>query len=89
MQQISGETGEFVFNFVPVGNYTLKIVMPGFKTYESRGIPLGAAQNVRRTYRWRSAASTSVTVTGEAPLVNTLSPEQRFGLERSRSGRCP
>src|SRR5262245_10327806 len=45
MQQITNETGEFVFNFVPVGTYTFKISLPGFKTYESRSIPLGAAQN--------------------------------------------
>src|SRR5439155_23657621 len=39
MQQITNETGEFIFNFVPVGNYTLKLVLPGFKTYDSKGIP--------------------------------------------------
>lgn len=81
-QHITNETGEFIFSFVPVGTYTLKIVMPGFKTYESRGIPLGAAQNVRRTYVLEvGAVSDSVTVTGEAPLVNTISPEQRLSLE--------
>jgi outer membrane receptor for ferrienterochelin and colicin len=56
--------------------------LPGFKTYESRGIPLGAAQNVRRTYTLEVGAVTdSVTITGEAPLVNTLSTEQRMSLE--------
>ena len=73
---------EFRFDFVPVGTYTLKIVLPGFRTYESRGIPLGAAQNVRRTYALEVGTITdNVTVTGEAPMVNTLSPEQRNSLE--------
>jgi len=82
MQQLATETGEFIFNFVPVGNYTLKIGMAGFKSYESRGIPLGAAQNVRRTYTLEVGAVTdNVTVTGEAPLVNAISPEQRISLE--------
>jgi hypothetical protein len=82
MQQLTNETGEFVFDFVPVGTYTLKIVMPGFKSYESRAIPLGAAQNVRRTYVLEIGAVTdNVTVTGQAPLVNTISPEQRLSLE--------
>jgi len=82
IQRITSETGEFVLDYVPVGTYTLKIVMPGFKIYESRGIPLGAAQNVRRTYVMEVGSPTdSVTVTGEAPLVNTLSPEQRLSLE--------
>ena len=81
-QQVTNETGEFRFDFVPVGTYTLKIALPGFKSYESRGIPLGAAQNVRRTYTLEVGSVTdSVTVTGEAAMVNTLSPEQRFALE--------
>src|SRR2546428_676992 len=80
-QSVTNERGEFLFDFVPAGTYTLKIALPGFKTYESRGIPLGAAQNVRRTYTLEVGAVTdSVTVTGEAPLVNTLSPAQRFNL---------
>jgi len=81
-QQLTSETGEFVFNFVPVGAYTLKIAMAGFRTFESKGIPLGAAQNVRRTYTLEIGNITdNVTVTGEAPLVNTLSPEQRFSID--------
>src|SRR5437667_1563735 len=82
LQQLTGETGEFRFDFVPVGTYTLKIGLAGFRTYESRGIPLGAAQNVRRTYALEVGNITdNVTVTGETPMVNTLSPEQRNSLE--------
>ena len=74
-EKLTGETGEFLFDYVPVGTYTLKISLPGFKTYESRAIPLGAAQSTRRTYALEVGAITdNVTVTGEAPLVNTLSP---------------
>src|SRR5262249_51964955 len=81
-EKVTGETGEFLFDYVPVGTYTLKISLAGFRTYESRGIPLGAAQNVRRTYTLEVGAITdNVTVTGEAPLVNTLSPEQRVGMD--------
>ena len=82
LQQLTNETGEFIFNFVPVGTYTLKIGMPGFKSFESRSIPLGGAQNVRRTYKLELGSTTdSVTVTGEAPLVNTVSTEQRISIE--------
>src|SRR2546426_6861531 len=89
-QQVTSETGEFVFNFVSAGTYTLKIGLPGFKTYESRGIPLGAAQNVRRTYTLQVGAVTdSVTVTGEAAQVNTLSPEQRFSLDTLQVANLP
>src|SRR5262245_57000582 len=50
LQQLTSETGEFIFNYIPVGTYTLKIALPGFKGYEGRSIPLSAAQNVRRTF---------------------------------------
>src|SRR5687767_4162230 len=90
MQQLTSETGEFVYNFVPPGTYTLKISLAGFKTYESRAIPLGAAQRVRRTYILEVGNITdNVTVTGEAPLVNTVSAEQRVSLETSQIKDLP
>jgi hypothetical protein len=90
LQRVTNETGEFVFDFVPVGTYTLRIRLPGFRTYESRGIVLGAAQNVRRTYTLEVGAVTdSVTVTGEAALVNTLSPEQRSNLDTLQIANLP
>src|SRR6185369_7354921 len=82
MQAVTNETGEFLLDFIPPGAYTLKLALPGFRAYESRGIPLGAAQSVRRTYTLEVGSITdNVTVTGEAPLVNTLSPEQRLTLD--------
>src|SRR6266404_4358674 len=66
-EKLTGETGEFVFDYVPVGTYTLKITLAGFKTYESKGIPLGAAQSIRRTYTLAVGEITdNVTVTGAA-----------------------
>src|SRR5947199_4625040 len=47
---VTNERGEFLIDFIPAGNYTLKLALPGFKGYESRGIPFGAAQSVRRIY---------------------------------------
>jgi hypothetical protein len=90
LQRVTNETGEFVFDFVPVGTYTLRIGLPGFRTYESRGIALGAAQNVRRRYTLEVGAVTdNVTVTGEAALVNTLSPEQRANLDTLQIANLP
>src|SRR3982750_3859811 len=36
--------GEFAFNFIPVGSYTLKIDAAGFKSYVSTGLSLMAGQ---------------------------------------------
>ena len=81
LEQLTSERGEFLFDFVPVGTYTLKLEMAGFKNLESRNISLGAAQTLRRTYTLQIGGLTDeVTVTAEAAQVNTVSPEQRLAL---------
>src|SRR5262245_65394188 len=40
--------GEFQFDFLQVGTYTLAIQAQGFKRFESSGIELSASQRVRR-----------------------------------------
>src|SRR5262247_2334384 len=75
--KVTDETGEFVFNFLPVGFYTLKIELQGFKTFESSRIELRAAQNIRQSFTLEVGKVTeTVKVTGEGPLVNTVAPEQ-------------
>ncbi|MBO0722527.1 MAG: carboxypeptidase regulatory-like domain-containing protein, partial [Blastocatellia bacterium] len=75
--KVTDEAGEFAFNFLPVGFYTLKIELQGFKSFENRGIELSAAQNIRRSFTLEVGDVTeTVKVTGEAPLVNTVAPEQ-------------
>src|SRR5689334_21847397 len=43
-------SGEFTFDFLHAGTYTLKIEAPGFKTYTGRGIVLSASQRFRGTF---------------------------------------
>jgi len=80
-QTLTDEKGEFVLTTLPVGVYTLKIAVAGFKTYVKDGIELAASQNVRQTFALEVGGVTeSVTVQGKAPLVNTVSVEQRESL---------
>src|SRR5206468_12982465 len=51
LEQLSTERGEFFFDFVRVGIYTLKLNMPGVKNLERRRNSLGASQSVRRSCR--------------------------------------
>src|SRR5262249_24131145 len=75
-------TGEFVFNFLRVGTYALTIEAPGFKKYESSGLELTASQQVRRTFVLQvGGLSESVQVEAAAPLVSTVSAEQRNTFE--------
>lgn len=76
--KVTSETGDFQFDFVRVGTYTLAIELPGFKRYESTGIQLTAGQSVRRTYTLEVGQSTeTVHVEADVALVNTVSAEQQ------------
>lgn len=82
--------GEFVFDFLRVGFYTLRIEAPGFKVYQSSGIELAAAQNVRRTFALELGEVTeTVQVEGSAPLVNTVSAEQRESVSTMEVSQLP
>lgn len=89
-QTTTGDTGEFVLTALPLGSYALKIEMPGFKTYLSKGIELGAGQNVRRTFTLElGGVADTVTVESTASLVNTVSPEQRESFARMQVTELP
>src|SRR5919197_1267908 len=49
-ETVSDERGEFALPALPAGPYAIKIELPGFKTYESRGLTLSGGQTGRQTY---------------------------------------
>lgn len=86
----SDSAGEFQFDFLRVGSYTLRIEAAGFKRFESSGIELAAAQNVRRTFALELGSVTeTVKVEGTAPLVNAVSAEQRESLSTTQVRELP
>src|SRR5262245_27786099 len=69
---VTDANGEFVFSALPNGPYTVRIELAGFKTLQNRGMQLGAGQTVRQTFTLEvGALSETVTVAGEAPLIET------------------
>jgi len=88
--KITDEKGEFGFTFLAPGTYTLKIELPGFKTFVNSGFELGAAQNVRRSFALDVGAVTEqVEVTSEAPLLNTVAAEQRQSYSQLQVTELP
>ncbi|HXB69072.1 MAG TPA: TonB-dependent receptor [Candidatus Acidoferrales bacterium] len=86
----SGSTGEFEFDFLPVGTYTLRIEAQGFKAFESKGIALSAGQQARQTYALGvGSVSETVSVEGTAPLLNAVSSEQQQSIDASESSQLP
>ena len=83
-------TGDFVFNVLPVGTYTLKVESDGFKTHQSTGISLIASQVVRQTHTLEIGSLTeTVTVEGRPPLVNTQASEQSESLNSMKITELP
>src|SRR5262249_26219421 len=82
--------GEFAFDFLRVGAYTLRIEATGFKKFESSGIELVAGQTVRQVFSLEVGALTeTVRVEGAAPLVSTASSEQSQTFESVKVSELP
>ena len=78
---VTDANGEFVFSALPAGPYTVKIELTGFKALENRGMQLGAGQTVRQTFALEvGAMAETVTVAGEAPLIETAASLQSDSL---------
>src|SRR5438128_8247595 len=76
-ETVSDERGEFALPALPPGPYAIRIELAGFKTYNSRGLTLGAGQTLRQTYALEVGnLSETVTVSETSPLVQTTSTAQ-------------
>ncbi len=66
--------GEFRFLSLPPGNYHLKVDLTGFKTIEQNNIQVGLDRTVNLGFKLTVASVVeTVTVTGEAPVIDTSS----------------
>ncbi|MGH9338135.1 MAG: TonB-dependent receptor [Acidobacteriota bacterium] len=88
--RVANDVGEFVFELLPVGTYTLHIEMPGFKIFVKSGIRLTAGQSIRETYVLEVGEVTeTVTVEGGTTLISTASTEQRETLDSIKVRELP
>jgi hypothetical protein len=82
--------GEFTFDFLRVGLYTVRVEAPGFKRHELRGLELASAQTLRRTFALEiGAVSETVNVEATAPLVSTATSEQMQTFEGIKVTELP
>ncbi len=71
---ISAETGCFRFAALPVGAYELRVELQGFQTSVHSGLTLAVGDEAVVNFSLRAGTlQETVTVTSEAPLVNTTS----------------
>src|SRR5262245_50603317 len=87
---VSDANGEFVLTALPAGPYSVKIDLQGFKTHLRKGLELGAGQTVSQTFPLEvGTVEETVTVAGEAPLVETTSSQQVNTLDSQEVRELP
>jgi len=68
---VTGDSGNFSFQLLPPANYTLKVELAGFQSYEQKGVILAAGASVHQDVTLSIGnASESVVVTSAAVLLN-------------------
>jgi hypothetical protein len=86
----TNEVGEFTLTFLPVGRYTIAVKAAGFKEQKQTGLDLTGGQRVGRNIVLAVGEVTeTVSVSAEAPLVNTVSAEQRENLTTTQVRELP
>lgn len=86
----SDESGLVTFTSLPLGDYTIAVESPGFKTLTRTNLNLSAGEEMRLTLVLEIGQLTDkVVVTAEAPLINTSNAEQRTNLEEIRVKNLP
>jgi hypothetical protein len=89
-QTVSSETGAFIFPTLQPGRYTVRAEVQGFKASQRAGLVLESARDLRNTYILEVGdMAETVAVTGGAPLVSTVSSEQRVGLDQRQLADLP
>ena len=71
-RKVSDAAGEFGFQFLPVGTYTLRIEAQGFRALENSGITFTAGQQTRQTYPL-DVGSVTETLKVEGTAVRSVS----------------
>jgi hypothetical protein len=71
---VTDEAGQYALRLLPLGNYKVDVSLTGFKTFSQTGIVLEVGRNARidATIEPGNVAE-SVSVVGDAPLVDTTS----------------
>jgi len=89
-QAASSETGNYTIAQLPVGPYDLTITVPGFKRFIRTGLVVEVAGTLRVDATLEVGAATeSVTIQAEAPLLKTESGEVSYNVATTTLDELP
>src|SRR5260370_28691688 len=87
---LSTSSGEFVFNEVVPGTYSVTAEAPGFKKFERKNVIVGTQQQVSLDLKLEiGQVSESVQVTADAPLVDSATASQGQVLDNQKLTELP
>ena len=82
-ETMSNDAGEYNFPAIPPATYTIRTSLAGYKTFERRGVRIATQQFVTIDLLLEvGAVNESVTVTGDAPIVETSNASHGTVLSR-------
>ncbi len=86
----TNDVGQYNFPAVPPANYTLKVQLTGYKTYESKGLVVGTQQFITLDVLLEiGALEESITVTGQSPIIDTSTASTGGVLDRQALESLP
>jgi outer membrane receptor protein involved in Fe transport len=87
----TNESGDFVFPTVAGDTYTVRVTMDGFKTLERRDVPVSPGDRVAvgTLSIELGALSETVTVAGDAPMIQARSGERSFVVTTEEVSNLP
>ncbi len=86
----TSNTGNYTLNQLPVGTYEISVAAPGFKKAVRTGIGVSSNTTYRVDFTLEVGAATeSVTITAEAPLLKTESGEVSHNVTMDRVDQLP
>jgi hypothetical protein len=87
---LSGDSGGFSFNFLPVGTYDLMVQAPGFQSLERKGLLFAAGQTLRLDLQLQVGGEIqSITVSGQEPLVQLSTSDQLHTITNRQVVQLP
>jgi hypothetical protein len=86
----AGANGEYQFNALPVGGYSLAVEQPAFRRYQRTGILLQANENIKVDVQLEIGdVQTVVNVVGSATQVETRAATLKDTVDRARMVELP
>ncbi|MGE0129157.1 MAG: TonB-dependent receptor [Blastocatellales bacterium] len=86
----TGADGAYAFRDLQVGVYDLKVTQSGFKAYQKTAVNVALNNTVREDVRMEvGAANESVTITGEAPILQTDRADVSSQLDKAQITNLP